>query len=79
MPTILILNGYRFFFYSNDRNEPVHVHIEKENAVAKFWLTPYIHLAKSNGFNSVELNKIHKLVDENSKLFKTKWNEYFNR
>jgi hypothetical protein len=78
MPTVLILYGYRFFFFSNDRKEPIHIHVEKDNAAAKFWITPYIHLTKSNGFNSVELNKIHKLVEENSEIFKTKWNEYFN-
>ena len=79
MPTVLFLHGYRFFFFSNDKNEPIHIHIERDNSVAKFWIDPYVHLAKSGGFNSVELNKIHKLVAENSELFKSKWNEYFNR
>ena len=27
MPTILRKNGFRFFFYSNERNEPPHVHV----------------------------------------------------
>jgi hypothetical protein len=78
MPTVLILQGFRFFFFSNDRNEPIHIHVEKENSVAKFWLVPYVEFAKSKGFNSVELNKIQKLVEENSDFLKSKWNEYFN-
>ena len=51
MPTVLILKGYRFFFVSLDRGEPVHIHIEKEDAYAKFWLKP-IRLAISKGFNA---------------------------
>lgn len=38
MPTILMLFGWRFFFYSNERNEPVHIHCRKGNAEAKYWL-----------------------------------------
>jgi len=29
MPTILLLAGWRLFFYSNEGNEPIHVHAEK--------------------------------------------------
>ena len=35
MPTILREKGYRFFFYSNE-HLPIHIHIEKENKIAKF-------------------------------------------
>jgi hypothetical protein len=41
MPTILLLNGFRFFFYSNENNEPIHVHIEKGSAEAKIWLETF--------------------------------------
>jgi hypothetical protein len=40
MPTILRVGSYRFFFYAGDRDEPAHVHIEREDKVAKFWLDP---------------------------------------
>ncbi|MCP4109321.1 MAG: DUF4160 domain-containing protein [Desulfobacteraceae bacterium] len=32
--------GYRFFFYSNEGNplEPLHIHVRKGEAVAKFWI-----------------------------------------
>jgi hypothetical protein len=29
MPTILLLLGWRIFFYANEGNEPVHVHCRK--------------------------------------------------
>jgi hypothetical protein len=78
MPTIIYIDGYRFFFYSNEGNEPPHIHIEKADFVSKFWI-PNAELAYNYGFNGSELNKLRKLVLENSELFINKWNEYFNR
>jgi len=76
MPTIKIISGYRFFFYSND-HDPVHVHVEKDNKTAKYCLVP-LELKKSKGFNATELKRIGLLVEENKALFKQKWYEYFN-
>ena len=76
MPTVVIINGFRFFFYSND-HEPMHIHVEKDNKTAKFRLEP-IELLKSKRFNSSELKKIRIMVEENVELFNQKWNEYFN-
>ncbi len=78
MPTVLVLAGFRFFFFSNEGNEPPHIHIEKADAVAKFWLGP-VRLASSAGFSARDLNKLAALVAEYEPLFLTKWNAYFNR
>jgi hypothetical protein len=40
MPTILYVQGWRFHFYSNEGNEPMHVHAEKGDAECKYWLYP---------------------------------------
>ncbi|MFG0317901.1 MAG: DUF2442 domain-containing protein [Planctomycetota bacterium JB042] len=40
MPTVLRIGSTRFFFYSNERDEPPHVHVERAGGVAKFWLHP---------------------------------------
>jgi hypothetical protein len=40
MPTVLRAGPYRFFFYAGDREEPPHVHVERDEKVAKFWLDP---------------------------------------
>lgn len=77
MPTVLRIGPYRFFFYAGDRNEPVHVHVEREKHKAKFWLDP-VRLAQSGGFRSHELNRLQRLVQENERLFLEKWDEYFN-
>ena len=38
MPTILLLDGWRFFFYADEGNEPMHVHVRKAEKECKFWL-----------------------------------------
>lgn len=38
MPTILFLRGWRFFFYADERQEPVHVHAQKGEKECKYWL-----------------------------------------
>jgi len=77
MPTILRIGPYRFFFFSREGNEPMHIHIEQADRYAKFWLKP-IQLAESDGFRSGEISELRKLVEENKKLFEEKWNEYFS-
>ena len=78
MPTICYIDGYRFFFFSNEGLEPMHIHIDKAGSLAKFWLND-LSLASNYGFNSAELNKLRKLVETNHEFFVVKWNEYFNR
>jgi hypothetical protein len=38
MPTVLRIRGWRVFFYSDEGDEPVHVHARKGDAECKFWL-----------------------------------------
>ena len=76
MPTILQVGPYRFFFYAGDRNEPPHVHVEREDMIAKFWLDP-VRLQNSGRFRGRELNQIHRLVEGNQTHILRCWNEYF--
>lgn len=76
MPTILVTNGFRFFFFSGEHGEPPHVHVEYGDKVAKYWLDP-VEMARSVGFRSHELTRVRAMVSENRKLFLEKWNEHF--
>lgn len=78
MPTILRRGSYRFFFVSLDYPEPPHVHVRRENRVAKFWLNP-VALEKAGGFSRTELNRIAKLVSENRDYLLERWYEFFSR
>jgi len=76
-PTILKIGPYRFFFYSGDRVEPPHVHIERDNKTAKFWLNP-IRLQESGGFRPHEVRHIQHLVEDRQEIILEQWHEYFN-
>ncbi len=79
MPTLLFINGLRFFFYSNENNEPPHVHVTKGSAFGKMWFEPAIEKAYLNGFTSGEEKDILNIIESNSEYFKTKWHEYFSK
>ncbi|MBU1262687.1 DUF4160 domain-containing protein [bacterium] len=76
MPTIFRIGPYRFFFYSDDRDEPQHIHVERDDKIAKFWLDP-IRLQNSGGFDRMEIGRIQKIIDEYQTQLKEAWNEYF--
>lgn len=78
MPTILRVGPYRFFFYSSDAGEPVHVHVERDDNVAKFWLEP-VRLHNSGGFNAVELRRMQRIVDDRREQLMEAWHEYFRK
>ena len=76
MPTIFRRGLYRFFFYAGDRHEPYHVHVERDNKIAKFWMDP-VRLQSSGGFNRKEINRIQKIVISHQTQIMECWNEYF--
>ncbi|RDC65973.1 DUF4160 domain-containing protein [Adhaeribacter pallidiroseus] len=78
MPTILKTYGLRFFFFSNEATDPAHVHVEKNNAYAKYYLSPVEH-AFSFAFNANELSQIRNLVQQHQSVFLTKWNEFIGQ
>ena len=79
MPTVLRLKGFRFFFYSNEGNENIHVHIAKGDAEGKIWLEPDFEIAYMYGFEISETIEIEAIIVENREHLKKEWNEYFNK
>ena len=77
MPTVLRVGRYRFYFFSNENNEPPHIHIKAGDDEAKFWLNP-IELASSRGFNQPELSQIERIVRQHQTELIGVWNEYFS-
>ncbi len=75
-PTILRSGPYRFFFYASDGGEPRHIHVERNEKVAKFWLDP-VRLQGSGGFSRLELRRISGMINENIDTLTEAWNGYF--
>jgi len=65
------------FFYAGDREEPMHIHVERDTALAKYWLEP-LRLQHSTGFGRAELVRITSLVMENRDAIMEAWNDYFS-
>jgi hypothetical protein len=76
MPTLLRSGPYRVYFVSHDLNEPPHVHVDRDDQSAKFWLAP-VSLARNLGFSPVELRRVQRLVAEHERELLEKWHEHF--
>ena len=76
MPTVLRIGPYRFYFYSHEPNEPPHIHVERDEFSAKFWIKN-VSLASNLGFRPSELTKLHELVMKHQKQFLEEWYGYF--
>jgi hypothetical protein len=75
MPTVLRLGRYRFYFFSNEGNEPPHIHVKSGGDEAKFWLEP-VSLAANYGFNAAEINEIERLEFEHQTELLEAWHEH---
>lgn len=76
MPAILRIGAYRFYFYSHEPNEPPHIHIDRDNLTAKFWLQS-VSLSQNIGFPAKELRKLQSMVIEHQTQLLEAWYEYF--
>jgi hypothetical protein len=76
MPTVLRSGPYRVYFYSHEPNEPPHVHVDRDDRTAKFWLAP-VALARNLGFSPRELKQLEALVQQHQLALVEAWDEHF--
>ncbi|MEO6922701.1 MAG: DUF4160 domain-containing protein [Bryocella sp.] len=79
MPTVFLYRGFRFFFYSNEGTpiEPVHIHVEKGEAEAKFWVLPATSVAYNDGYDARTLRELMRVVGDHTSEIERAWHEYF--
>ncbi len=77
MPTVFRISGYRLFFFASDQSEPAHIHVERDDNMAKFWLDP-VRLQRSGGFSRHEIARIQIIVIEHQQHLLEAWYGYFN-
>lgn len=75
MPTVLRILGLRFHFYSDEGDEPPHIHVDDGNGECKFWLSP-VALARNRGMSAVTVRKIERLVYEHQVFLLEKYHDF---
>lgn len=78
MPTILRVGAFRFHFYSDERGEPPHIHVEFGDGECKFWLEP-IKLARNKGVPAPKIRQIERLVYAHQAFLRQKYEEIHGR
>ena len=78
MPTLLRVEGFRFFFFTNESQEPPHVHARKGDGLAKLWLAP-VRLVYAHGLTPAELRRVRELTRAHADTFEARWHEVFGR
>ena len=76
MPTLLVVEGLWFSFFSGDGVEPPHVHVSKGGAAGKTWLGP---VRVEYAFTRSELRRVREICVEHEASFLERWHEYFGR
>ncbi|HZK07437.1 MAG TPA: DUF4160 domain-containing protein [Bacteroidales bacterium] len=74
MPEVFRKFGFVFFFYSNEGQEPVHVHVRKAGGFAKFWIEP-VELEFAQGMKVGDITTAEELIYEHLEIIKIKWHE----
>ncbi len=77
MPTIFRFFGMQFYFWSSE-HEPIHIHVRKGRALAKFTVEPAVELVESKGFKPQELKLAETIIEENRDIVVEFWKKWFN-
>ena len=82
MPTVLLVNGWRFHFFTNEENEPIHIHCEKGEKKCKYWLdvdTMEIREEFSRIMSSRDSREVKEILLQNFVEIVQEWNKFFDK
>lgn len=82
MPTILVILGWRLFFYSNEGNEPIHIHCRNAEKECKHWLDgENFDLDEAFSYNMSQKDKrqIRKIFYDHFEYIEEQWDEFQRR
>lgn len=83
MPNLFTILGYKVYFWSNENNEPIHVHISKGSPspnAAKIWLTSKggcILASNPERIPQKDLNSLLEIVQAQFFLICAAWKRHF--
>jgi hypothetical protein len=67
---------YRAFFYSNEGDEPAHIHVRSGDKEVKIWLHD-VTVAINAGFPAREINDIIRHLKQSRDQLMSAWDEHF--
>jgi len=79
MPTVLFKNGWRFFFFANEGNEPVHIHVMKAEKSCKFFLNEdqvELTLSSQKFMKGKDLREVKEIIFENFNYIIESWKKF---
>jgi hypothetical protein len=82
VPTILLILGWRLFFYSNENEEPIHIHCRKNDMECKYWLKSEIFaLEEAYAYNMSprDTREIRKIIFDNFEYIEQQWENFRQR
>lgn len=77
MPILLAEDGFEFRFFSNDRQEPPHVHVRGNGGHAKVWLAPNVKLGPAHGYTGRKCQEILRKTEAHRDEWLTRWYRHF--
>jgi hypothetical protein len=80
VPTVLKERGWRLFFYSNEGQEPIHIHGRKGDAESKYWLrTGAGEIEEAWSFNLTPRlhRELREIIIDHFELIIETWNRHF--
>jgi formylmethanofuran dehydrogenase subunit A len=82
MPTILFIAGWRLFFYSNEGDEPIHIHCKKAEKEGKYWIDSEnfdVREAYTFNMNNKDKRQVKKMIFEYFEYIEGEWNRLQER
>jgi hypothetical protein len=76
MPTILLIQGWRVFFYCNERDEAMHVHARKAETECKSWIKYYFYEIEEAWSHNLNPH-LCRIIFDHFDLIVGKWRQSF--
>jgi len=78
MPAVLTLLGMRFYYWARE-HEPIHIHVKKGDAEARFSIEPKVELTDNFGFKPHELALAEEIIKDNREYMIEHWKLFFKK
>ncbi|MCM1024452.1 MAG: DUF4160 domain-containing protein [Prevotella sp.] len=83
MPNLFTVCGYKIYFWANENNEPIHVHVSKGKpspSSTKIWLTKEGGCITANNNSKIpasELNELMEFISAQFFLICDAWKKFY--